>query len=125
MAKKSFKEKFYEKHPGLFLLFSVANKVRKHDSAYVNRVFSLDSDPDYIKLEHAGEKNPGEVEYIIRDLDRSVGFCAVIVDTIKKLVYAEDLGFKPAIIYSDNFLYFDPEKDKEIKNPFEYYNLSH
>lgn len=121
MKKKSFKEKFYESHPGLYLIMIVIRRVIKKDDEYIKKIYTLDSSPDYIKLTHKGNENPGKIIFNIGDLDRSVGFCAVIMDTIKKLVYAEDHGLVPNIRYTDNFLYFDDEKNKEISNPFEYY----
>ena len=110
-----------DNHPGLYLILCTIKRVLKKDDEYIRRVFYLDSDPDYIKIEQNGNRNEGRIFFIIRDQDRSVGFCAEIMDVLRRLIYAYERGFYPIILFSDNFLYYDEDKNDEIKNPFDYY----
>ena len=115
------KNRIHKFNKGLYLVLCVIKKVIKKDNEYIDAVYQLNSNPDYIKIIHNGKNNAQRIMFIINDQDRSVGFCAEIMDVLRRLIYAHDMGFFPVIIFTENFLYYDKEMNEECGNPFEYY----
>ena len=115
------KQKFQKKHPGLHLILSTVERVIKKDKEYIYDHGNLYWNPDYLKLEHKGTDNYGQIVYSIHENGEGYGFFAELRMLLEKLLYADFMGFKPSVVYGKNYLYFDKEMNNNTPNAFEYY----
>ena len=122
MNKKKY---FRNKHPRFFLLLRTLKRIVLKDDVYIEKIlrFEDEADHEYIEVEHNGSVDYGKTLYIIREVSDREGFCATIRFIIGYLIFAEQHGFVPEIKLSEEFVYYDKEKSREIGNPWEYYFL--
>ena len=109
---------------GFRLLLHALKRVIRRDEKYIEKVSRFDVDADYIEIHHNGNKDYGKVLYVIKENTGYDGFCATVRFAIFFLIYAKEHGFVPVIRFTKEFAYFDEEKSREIKNPWEYYFVS-
>lgn len=121
--KRNIKKRIRTRFPGVFLLLRTLDRVIHRDSFYIQRVLSIFDDPDneYLDIKHNGDKYYGKILYVIRENSNHEGFCATLRFVIGFLIYAQEHGFEPVIKLTENYLYYDEQKSKEISNPWEYY----
>jgi len=111
------------KHKGIRLLSRVLKRVIKRDDTYIRNVLLLDEDPDRVVIRHNGTEDYGKIVYVIKENTCCDGFCATLLLIMCDLIYAKQHGFAPVIRLTSEYAYYDEEKSKEIKNPWEYYFL--
>ncbi|PWJ69243.1 hypothetical protein B0O40_1611 [Ruminococcaceae bacterium R-25] len=121
--KRNIKKRIRTKLPGVFLLLRTLDRVIHRDTVYIQRVLSMFDDPqnEYLDIKKNGSKDYGKIIYVIRENSNHEGFCATIRFVIGFLIYAQEHGFEPVIKLTENYLYYDEQKSKEISNPWEYY----
>ena len=112
---------FHEKHPGLHLILSVVKRVIMRDEQFIKDHESIYSNPNILHLENRGKNNYGKIVYSIHENGEGYGFFAELRLLLEKLLYVDYMGFKPSVIYGQNYLYYDEEMNNKIPNAFEYY----
>ncbi len=109
------------KHMGIYAIMRTLKRVIAGDKKFIQAVADYEDETDFIKIHHNGNVDYGNVVYVIKENCDHDGFCATLRFIICYLIFAKQYGFVPKIVLSQDFVYYDEEKNKEISNPWEYY----
>ena len=117
------KGKNIKKHnfSGIHLLLRKLKHTVKGDRVSIKKVPGAGGDSDYLEIFHNGSVDYGKIIYVIKENCDHDGFCTTVRFMLCYLIFAEQHGLAPKIIFSKDFVYYDEDKDKEIGNPWEYY----
>lgn len=110
--------KYLHAHPNLDYLQKVIRGCT--DKEFKKLVLNIWRNPDVFEVQRLGCFNYGKIIYIIQCTDRTKGFFAQHRLLLYHLMYAEEMGFIPYVLYDDRFLYYDCMHLEET-NGYEYY----
>ena len=108
---------------GISVFLRKLKHVLKGDNVSVKKIPGISGDYDYLEICHNGSVDYGKIIYVIKENCDHDGFCATLRFILCYLIFAEQHGLVPKIVLSEDFVYYDEEKSKDISNPWEYYFL--
>ncbi len=107
-------------HPYILFVIKSFRRILTRDINYVNFALEEYSNPKRLSIKTYGNDNMGKIVYCIQEQGLGYGFFAEFLSLLHNLVFAEEMGLVPHVIWGDKHLYYD----KEIlftDNVFEYY----
>lgn len=91
------------------------------NATFRDRVIAINENPREMSVEKRGDFNKGMLVYDIDPVIKQAGFFAVFRRMLTGLYFAEEIGAKPYVHYSDDFLYAENKTINGTTDPFEYY----
>lgn len=107
-------------NPYLLLVLKCFNRIRKKDIDYVRFALHDYHNPKHLLVQSYGGENYGKIIYRIRAQGQGYGFFAEFRALLCNLLFADEMGMMPDVLWGDKHLYFDKDVT-ETKNVFEYY----
>lgn len=120
---KQISSKFEEKlkvHPYVLFAFKSFRRILTRDIDYINFAIEEYSNPKRLSIKTYGDENQGEIIYCIKEQGMGYGFFAEFLSLLHNLIFAEEMGLVPHVIWGNRHLYYD-EDILTIDNVFEYY----
>ena len=104
------------------LLYYLALNLRfGRKKTFRSHVIAINEDPRQIQIVKIGDLYRGELVYKIDPNIAHAGFFAVFRRMLSALYYADEIGAKPYVAYSKEFLYAQEEPVNGAEDPYEYY----
>ena len=111
--------KWLKRHPMLFFAGAVYRLGKTKEGR--KKVIGIITDPFMIEVEKRGDKNKGILVCEINPVVAHSGFFAVFRRLLSALYFSDEIGARPFVAYSNDFIYSEKKKINGFENPFEYY----
>lgn len=107
-------------HPYVLYAFKSFRRILTRDIDYVNFAIEEYSNPKRLSIKTYGNENQGKIIYCIKEQGMGYGFFAEFLSLLNNLIFAEEMGLVPHVIWGNKHLYYD-EDISYTDNVFEYY----
>lgn len=107
-------------HPYVLFASKSFRRILTRDIDYVNFAIEEYSNPKRLSIKTFGNENSGKIIYCIKEQGMGYGFFAEFLSLLHNLIFAEEMGLVPHVIWGNEHLYYD-EDISVTDNVFEYY----
>lgn len=110
---------FVQSNRGLYYIAALIKFSRNKE--FRENVISIRENPCEIVIEKRGDLHRGELYYEINPVIKYEGFFAVFRRLLTALYFSDEIGAKPYVEFSKDFIYAEKQPINGVLNPFEYY----